>query len=150
MKSHSGFLRGIALERSLERRIMPFAGQRFRLRRAEIVVGALQGIQLDFRDTIEDRLDSAQITAAQKDRLFFTDFILRGIRQDTRDPLWVAVEASSKVRERDIERAVETANIINRTFDEEVAPVVAGFDIDPEDLQRANEAGVVYLEVPEE
>ena len=150
LKSHSGFLRGIALERSLERRIMPFAGQRFRLRRAEIVVGALQGIQLDFRDTIEDRLDSAQITAAQKDRLFFTDFILRGIRQDTRDPLWVAVEASSKVRERDIERAVETANIINRTFDEEVAPVVAGFDIDPEDLQRANEAGVVYLEVPEE
>ena len=150
MKTDSGFLKGIALERSLQRRILTFTNRRFRLRRAEVFVGAVQGVQHEFRDTIEDRADAGQISDAESDRVFLTDFVLRGIRQDTRAPLWVAVEASSKVRERDIGRAVETADIINRVFDEEAAPMVAGFDIDPEDRQRADESGVVYLEVPQD
>ena len=80
-------------------------------------------------------------------RVFETDFILRAVRRQTRTPLWITVEASHKVHERDITRSVDTAEILARVFQETAAPMVVGFEIDPQDARRANVAGAVYLEI---
>ena len=147
LKADVSYLKGIALETTLHRKIIPRISQMLGLRRAEIKVSPLQGIEPTFRDTIEDGVDNGLISDEQMGRVFETDFILRAIRRDTRSPLWVAVEASHKVREHDISRAVATAAILGTVFDEASSPMVAGLEIGPEDAQRATEAGTVYLEI---
>ena len=147
LKIDVSYLKGTALGNTLHRKIVPLISQMLGLRRAEIKVSPLQGIEPAFRDTIEDGVDNGLISDEQMGRVFETDVILRAIRRDTRYPLWVAVEASHKVREHDISRAVDTAEILVAVFNEASRPMVAGLEIDPEDPQRATEAGTVYLEV---
>ena len=146
MKVDVGYLKGVALDTSLHRKIIPRVSQRFGLRRAQIVIGPVQGIQPEFRDAIEDAMDRGAIDGERMDRVFLTDLILRGVSQESRTPLWVAVEASHKVREADIGRAVETANILEAVFGESSVAAVVGLEIDPEDLRRTDEADVVYFE----
>ena len=146
MKVDVGYLKGVALDTSLHRKIIPRVSQRFGLRRAQIVIGSVQGIQPEFRDAIEDAMDRGAIDGERMDRVFLTDLILRGVSQESRTPLWVAVEASHKVREADIGRAVETANILEAVFGESSVAAVVGLEIDPEDLRRTDEADVVYFE----
>ena len=146
MKVDVGYLKGDALDTSLHRKIIPRVSQRFGLRRAQIVIGPVQGIQPEFRDAIEDAMDRGAIDGERMDRVFLTDLILRGVSQESRTPLWVAVEASHKVREADIGRAVETANILEAVFGESSVAAVVGLEIDPEDLRRTDEADVVYFE----
>lgn len=141
-----GYLKGVALETSLHRKIIPRVSQRFGLRRAQIVISPVQGIQPEFRDAIEDAMDRGAIDGERMHRVFLTDLILRGVSQESRTPLWVAVEASHKVREADIGRAVETANILEAVFGESSVAAVVGLEIDPEDLRRTDEADVVYFE----
>jgi hypothetical protein len=146
MKVDVGYLKGVALETSLHRKIIPRVSQRFGLRRAQIVISPVQGIQPEFRDAIEDAMDRGAIDGERMHRVFLTDLILRGVSQESRTPLWVAVEASHKVREADIGRAVETANILEAVFGESSVAAVVGLEIDPEDLRRTDEADVVYFE----
>ncbi len=146
MKVDVRYLKGVALDTSLHRKIIPRVSQRFGLRRAQIVIGPVQGIQPEFRDAIEDAMDRGAIDGERMDRVFLADLILRGVSQESRTPLWVAVEASHKVREADIGRAVETANILEAVFGESSVAAVVGLKIDPEDLRRTDEADVVYFE----
>ena len=147
LKTDVSYLKGNALETTLHRKIIPRLSQTLGLRQAEIKVSPLQGIEPEFRDVIEDGVDNGTISEQQMGRVFETDFILRAVRRQTRTPLWITVEASHKVHERDITRSVDTAEILARVFQETAAPMVVGFEIDPQDARRANVAGVVYLEI---
>ena len=147
LKTDVSYLKGNALETTLHRKIIPRLSQTLGLRQAEIKVSPLQGIEPEFRDAIEDGVDNGTISEQQMGRVFETDFILRAVRRQTRTPLWITVEASHKVHERDITRSVDTAEILARVFQETAAPMVVGFEIDPQDARRANVAGAVYLEI---
>ena len=147
LKTDVSYLKGNALETTLHRKIIPRLSQTLGLRQAEIKVSPLQGIEPEFRDAIEDGVDNGTISEQQMGRVFETDFILRAVRRQTRTPLWITVEASHKVHERDITRSVDTAEILARVFQETAAPMVVGFEIDPQDARRANLAGAVYLEI---
>ena len=147
LKTDVSYLKGNALETTLHRKIIPRLSQTLGLRQAEIKVSPLQGIEPEFRDAIEDGVDNGTISEQQMGRVFETDFILRAVRRQTRTPLWITVEASHKVHERDITRSVDTAEILARVFEETAAPMVVGFEIDPQDARRANLAGAVYLEI---
>ena len=131
MKVDVGYLKGVALDTSLHRKIIPRVSQRFGLRRAQIVIGPVQGIQPEFRDAIEDAMDRGAIDGERMDRVFLTDLILRGVSQKC---------------EADIGLAVETANILEVVFGESSVAAVVGLEIDPEDLRRTDEADVVYFE----
>ena len=146
-KADVSYLKGNALETTLHRKIIPRLSQTLGLRQAEIKVSPLQGIEPEFRDAIEDGVDNGTISEQQMGRVFETDFILRAVRRQTRTPLWITVEASHKVHERDTTRSVDTAEILARVFQETAAPMVVGFEIDPQDARRANVAGAVYLEI---
>ena len=147
VRSRLTYLKGNALETTLHRKIIPRLSQTLGLRQAEIKVSPLQGIEPEFRDAIEDGVDNGTISEQQMGRVFETDFILRAVRRQTRTPLWITVEASHKVHERDITRSVATAEILARVFEETAAPMVVGFEIEPQDARRANVAGAVYLEI---
>ena len=103
----------------------------------------------DLITPMESSADDGFITTEQANRVDATDLIVRGQRRETLQYVWIAVEASHKVRADDIRRARETADILATVFDEESFAVVAGHSIDPPDLERADAAGVIYLEVEE-
>jgi hypothetical protein len=103
----------------------------------------------EFIDPLLSAEEHGLITSDQTARVVYTDLILRAQLRETLQRVWVAVEASNKVREGDIERSRETADILARVFEEESIAVVAGHSIDPPDLQRARAADVVYVELEE-
>ncbi len=144
-----GSLKGFALESLLHRRIRPLIGQRLGLRRPRVMQSAAQEPLADLITPMESSADDGFITTEQANRVDATDLIVRGQRRETLQYVWVAVEASHKVSADDIRRARETADILATVFDEESFAVVAGHSIDPPDLERADAAGVIYLEVEE-
>ena len=117
------------------------------LRRPRVVQGPVQEPERDFADRVEDALESGRITDEQESRIEATDFILRAQRRADRAPVWIALEASSKVRIGDIERARVSADALRAVFGEDAVAVVAGYDIDQPDAKRAEAAGVSYLQV---
>ena len=150
LRDDVGHLKGWALESQMHSRIVPLISQALDVRRAEIMRSPVQEMRSELRDTVEDSADSQLISAEQERRVIVTDFVLKARRRGTASPLWVAVEVSSKIRSEDIARALETAHILTTMFGEDSAPVVAGYSIDPQDQQLADESGVVVLEVSED
>ena len=141
-------LKGSDLEHRLHRRIRALASQALELRRPRIVQGPLQAPEEDFAGQVEDALDSGRITDAQEARIEATDFILRAQWRSDRAAVWIAVEASNKVRAGDIGRARASADALRAVFGVDAVAVAAGYGIDPPDAARARAAGVRYLQAP--
>ena len=140
-------LKGSDLENRLHRRIRGLASQALELRRAHIVQSPVQEPDQDFADHVEQAFVDGRITDAQDRRIAATDFIMQARRRSTGEEVWVAVEASNRVHERDIRRARDTADALQAVLDADVLALVAGYGIDPQDARRAKSAEVLYLEV---
>ena len=140
-------LKGSDLENRLHRRIRGLASQALELRRAHIVQSPVQEPDQDFADHVEQAFVDGRITDAQDRRIAATDFIMQARRRSTGEAVWVAVEASNRVHERDIRRARDTADALQIVLDADVLAMVAGYGIDPQDARRAKSAEVRYLEV---
>ena len=147
LKADLAYLKGSALERRLQWKIRPLISQALTLRRAVIVHSPVVDTKREFIERVEDALESGRITDEQDARIEATDFILHAQRRVDRMSVWVAVEASSKVHAYDIERARATADVLRSVFDADAIPVVAGYDIDVPDAERAKAQGVRYLQV---
>ena len=147
LKTDVAQLKGSDLENRLQRKIRVLVSQSIGLRRPRIVHGPMQDTRDDFLDQIEDALERGLLTAEQEARINATDFIIRARRRSDGTPVWAAVEASNKVHAGDVQRARATADALHAAFDEEALAVVAGYGIDPLDAKRAEEAGVMVLEM---
>ena len=140
-------LKGSDLENRLHRRIRALAGQALDLRRPRVVQSPVQETEREFADRVEEALDRRRITTAQEARIEATDFIMHARRRADQAPVWVAVEASNRVHAGDIQRARATADALEVAFAAAAEAVVAGYAIDPLDVERAAAARVKYLEV---
>ena len=147
LKIDVGHLKGSDLEHRLHRKIRALTSRALELRRPRVVQGPVQEPDEDFADLVEDALDGGRITDAQEARIEATDFILRAQRRNDRAPVWIAVEASSKVRAGDVERVRASADVLRTVFGVDAVAVVAGYGIDAPDAARAKAAGVRYLQV---
>ena len=147
LKADVAYLKGSDLEHRLQRKIRPLISQALTLRRAVIVHSPVVDTKREFIERVEDALESGLITDEQDARVEATDFILHAQRRVDRMSVWVAVEASSKVHAYDIERARATADVLRSVFDADAIPVVAGYEIDVPDAERAKAQGVRYLQV---
>ena len=147
LKTDVGHLKGSDLEHRLHRKIRALTSRALEVRRPRVVQGPVQEPDKDFADQIEDALDGGRITDAQEVRIEATDFILRAQRRSDRAPVWIAVEASNKVRAGDIERVCASADALRAVFGVDAVAVVAGYGIDAPDAARAKAAGVRYLQV---
>ena len=147
LKADVSQLKGSDLENRLHKRIRPLASKALDLRGAHVVQSPVQEPDRDFADHAEQALVDGRITDAQYRRIEATDFIMQARRRTTGEPVWVAVEASSKVGEGDIQRVRATADALHVVLDVDVLAMVAGYGIHPQDARRAKAAHVRYLEV---
>ena len=99
-----------------------------------------------FWDSVEMAEESDMITEDALDRFMNTDLIMRARRRTgERQTLWVAVEASLTIRQKDITRAADSADALRAAFGEDAAGVVMGRRIHHEDRLRADEKGVTVI-----
>ena len=74
---------------------------------------------------------------------------MRAQRQSDRAPVWIAVEVANRLDVDDLTRSRTSADTLAAVFGEDGVAVVVGHRIDAVDRERADAAGVRYLEVPE-
>ncbi len=147
LKTDVAYLKGSDLENRLHRRIRARVARPFGLKRPRIMQSPLLEPLTEFIDRMDDALEDGRISEEQDGRIEETDFIIRAQRIRDQTDIWIAVEASNRVGESDIQRARLSADILAIVFQTETLPVVAGYSIDPRDLARADTEGVGYVEI---
>ena len=149
LKVDVGQLKGDVLEMKLHRRIRSLLSQRFNLRRAQMMQSPVQDTRSELFEPVENAFDDGIITDPQENRISETDLILRAQRKDDRAVVWVAVEVSNDIGQRDIDRVRQSADALSVVFQRDAMAVVAGYRIHPRDQARADDADVHTLLVGE-
>ena len=147
LENNVAALRGDTLENTVHRRARPRVAEEFNLRRVRVVQSISQETLTELTDRLDDAIDDHLISWNQRRRIDETDLILHGYSRTEPVPIWVAVEVSSRVKERDIVRARQSADIVATLFGETAQAAVAGHQIDPLDLDRAQANDVKFLEI---
>lgn len=142
-------LKGDVLEMKLHRRIRPLLSQRFNLRKARMMQSPVQDTSSELFGPVEEAFDKGIITDPQETRISETDLILRAQRKDDRTVVWVAVEVSNDIGQRDIDRARQSADALSVVFQRDAMAVVVGYRIHPQDQARADTTDVHTLLVEE-
>ena len=96
-----------------------------------------------------DARDSDEITQEQEVRILETDLIITAQRGRDRSKVWLAIEASNSIGERDITRARDSANILATIFGEDSIAVVMDYFISDAHQRLADELDVDVLIVEE-
>ena len=140
---------GDLLENRLHGRIVPLIANRFGLRRTIILKSRFFQMDPGLYEQLDAAEDAGQISLRQNCQLQLADFILRGVRKDTREPAYVVVEASRTIKEYDISRARERADILAAVTGAAAFPAAIGNLIaEPQESQAADSA-VAILQAPE-
>ena len=142
MKIDLAALKGDSLEVRMHKWIRPFLSQKMGLRRPHIVYGAAGEADRGLQEAVYEAVDAERITAGQEVRVFATDLILRAQRENGRNTVWVAVEASNTLDGRDVERAREAADALQAVFGEPSTAAVMGHAIRAEHRELAGASGV--------
>ena len=150
LKTDVAQLKGDSLEVKLHRRIRPLLSQRLGLRRAQVMQSPVQDTHPDLFQPVEEAFDAGIIDDGQETRINATDLIVRARRKTDRSLVWVAVEVSNAIGQRDLERAQQAADALRAVFLQATLVVVVGYRIQPQDQQRGDEAGVHALLVEED
>ena len=150
LKTDVAELKGDSLEVKIHRRIRPLLSQRLGLRRARVLQSPVQDTHPELFQPVEEALDTGGIDDRQETRINATDLIVRAQRKADRTPVWVAVEVSNAINQRDLERARQAADALSAVFLQDTLAVVVGYRIQPQDQQRGDEAGVHTLLVEED
>lgn len=143
-------LKGDSLEVKLHRRIRPLLSQRLGLRRTQVMQSPVQDTHPELFQPVEEAFDTGGIDDRQETRINAIDFIVRAQRKADRTPVWVAIEVSNAISQRDLERARQAADALSAVFLHDTLAVVVGYRIQPQDQQRGDEAGVHTLLVEED
>ena len=149
LKTDVGSLKGSDLEMKVHRRILPLLSQCLQLRRARIIQSAVHQAPDDFSETVATAADQGRITVDQERRIIATDIIVRAQRQSDHAPIWIAVEVANRLDVDDLTRSRASADTLADVFSQNTVAMVVGHRIDAADRERADAAGVRYLEVPE-
>ncbi len=149
LKTDVGALKGSDLEMKVHRRIRPLLSQSLQVRRTRIIQSAVHQAPDDFSEAIATAADEGRISSDQEQRITATDIIVRAQRQSDRAPVWIAVDAANRLDVDDLTRSRTSADTLAAVFGEDGVAVVVGHRIDAVDQERADAAGVGYLEVPE-
>ena len=149
LKTDVAVLKEDVLEMKLHRRIRPLLSQRLNLRKARMMQSPVQDTSPELFEPVDDAFDKGIITDPQETRISETDLILRAQRKDDRVVVWVAVEVSNDIGQRDIERARQAADALSVVFPQDALAVVAGYRIHPQDQARADTTDVHALLIEE-
>lgn len=121
VKDDVGTLQGYNLERKMHSRLRQRIGRALGLQKARALWTARIGAQATGRAEIFENLtdtavDNGVITDSEAGRLLDTDMIMTGTRIPGGELVHIAVEASSGIRTLDVNRARESASILQRLY----------------------------------
>ena len=150
LQSQTDNLRGDYLEAKLSTAIPPLLSREFNVRRPYVIhsarIGAAGYRFEEFFDKVADAVDEQVITDDEEIRLLVTDLIIRSQSKSDRSTQWFAIEASGVINEDDIDRARQSADAINKVFDQYARAVVYGYHIHDADRDHAHSKRVkVFL-----
>ena len=148
LKDDVGWLRGKAHETDFSRTATSLLNREFGFRRTRVVHGnvvAVPRYSEEFADSIAEAAENGTITNEQLQRIFATDVIVQCRHPQSSELVWVAVEVSGRVDEGDINRAVQSAQILRAVFAQEALSVVVGERIDSQDAARAQQSGAAFI-----
>lgn len=146
------WLRGKAHETDFSRTATSLLNREFGFRRTRVVHGnvvAVPRYSEEFTDSVAEAAENGTITDEQLQRIFATDVIVQCRHPESSELVWVAVEASGRVDEGDINRAVQSAQILRAVFAQEALSVVVGERIDSQDAARAQQSGAAFIPLSE-
>ena len=146
------WLRGKAHETDFSRIATSLLNREFGFRRTRVVHGnvvAIPRYSEEFADSIAQAAEDGTITDEQLRRIFATDVIVQCRHPQSSELVWVAVEVSGRVDEDDINRAVQSAQILRAVFAQEALSVVVGERIDSQDAARAQQSGAAFIPLAE-
>ena len=152
LKDDVGWLRGKAHETDFSRTATSLLNREFGFRRTRVVHGnvvAVPRYSEEFADSIAEAAENGTITDEQLQRIFATDVIVQCRHPQSSELVWVAVEVSGRVDEGDINRAVQSAQILRAVFAQEALSVVVGERIDSQDAARAQQSGAAFIPLAE-
>lgn len=124
---------------NLERRYREHAGAFFGslLRRAHAL------LDKEFTALVEDALDAGTLNDEERDDLLLSDVVVHGRDHHTREEIYLLVEVSVGVGEKDVERAARRAALLSRLSP--TRATVAGEWINAEAVARCRELDVWQL-----
>ena len=149
LESHVGHLRGDALENRLHGNIRPLVCQRFGLRRPVVLKSRFISMDAALYEQLYAAESGGVITEDQLLQLEQADFILSAQRKESRAALYLVVEVSRTVNERDIARAHSRAATLAAATGAETLPLVIGNFIPEPQERQAQELQVAVLQRPE-
>ena len=101
-----------------------------------------------FMDEVYRAADDGRIRDEEADRLSLTDLVIAARRKADLSPVWIAVEASGTIAQDDISKVSSSAAALRSVYGSDAVGVVVGYQIRPEDMQRAEAAGI-YVKIEE-
>ena len=146
------WLRGKAHETDFSRTATSLLNREFGFRRTRVVHGNVvvaPRYAEEFADSIAGAAEDGTISDEQLQRIFATDVIVQCRHPQSSELVWVAVEVSGRVDEDDINRAVQSAQILRAVFAQEALSVVVGERIDSQDAARAQQSGAAFIPLAE-
>ena len=140
-----GQYRGLFLEHSMPKLLLPRLAQQLSLKRPRVQYHHNYWPTADysFMDKVEDACEDGAITVAQESRIRRADMVMNGRRRSDGEEVWIAVEASGLIGEKDIDRAAESAEILATVYKTETHAVVIGHRVSDIDRFRAEQKGVI-------
>lgn len=134
------------LERNTSRLIGNEAEQRFQQNAPAYFGSMLRRVRLidkfALADMIDDAIDAGSLTEGDRRSLLALDVVVRGLDRETRQPIHLAVEVSAGIGERDILRAKDRAQLLEKLTGQPSRPVVGGYFIALEFRELAEDKGV--------
>lgn len=135
-------VRGDVMEITAAKWIVPTIIQQLELYHCDTIIGPGMLLSQERINDIRQAEIDGVIERNSDQEIAQVDFLLRGRRNADNEPVWVAIEASVKIDEHDIDRANRRAGILSAVYGESAVAVVVGESIDERDNARAADAGV--------
>ena len=135
-------LRGIVLEQTAARRLLPRITQELQLRRPQIIKSLDMAMPSNLLDALDKAADEDRITTDMASAVAVTDLIMQGRSRDDATPVYVLAEVSGTLNRHDIARAQERAAALETATGQRTLAAVAAVIIPSPQQDQASAAGV--------
>ena len=134
-------LRGRDLEKSVPQKIGGHLYTKMNLRNPIMLLSPLDKMHKSIMSALYKAGDSGLLTEAECTRILKTDLILKAFAADGKET-WLALEISATINDDDIERVLESVDILRRLMGIQAVAAVGGYTISDPQAERAKNSGV--------
>ena len=140
---------GANYEHKVTKNIPSHVRQQLDLRRIRMLRSIRDGLTTELEDILDNAMDHHLMTKEQSRQLLNVDLILTGRHTDSGINTYLVAEMAITIRQDDVTRAANRAEILRNATDSPVIPAVIGARINSEEAELAEEMNVTTLLIPE-